>query len=72
MMKKISADCDLNDDLRPEYPAEFFRDMKPNRFAGTELITKEALRSFRMGMWPRCSARKAKKEERARYEEDVL
>ena len=23
-----------DDDLRPEYPPEFFRDMKPNRFAG--------------------------------------
>jgi len=25
------------DDLRPEYDREFFRGMKPNRFAGTEL-----------------------------------
>ncbi|MEA2237638.1 MAG: hypothetical protein QOC81_2362 [Thermoanaerobaculia bacterium] len=37
--KKTSSD-DLDDDLRPEYPAEFFRDMKPNRFAGMDLKFK--------------------------------
>jgi hypothetical protein len=40
MKKKVSVDCDLDDDLRPEYPAEFFRDMKPNRFAGSDLKYK--------------------------------
>ena len=28
-MKKKTAD---SDELRPEYPKEFFKDMKPNRF----------------------------------------
>ena len=31
-MKKKTAD---QDELRPEYPKEFFQGMKPNRFAGT-------------------------------------
>src|SRR5258708_3939123 len=31
---------DLDDDLRSEYPRQFFRDMKPNRFAGTDLKFK--------------------------------
>jgi hypothetical protein len=30
-MKKKTAD---SDELRPEYPKEFFQSMKPNRFAG--------------------------------------
>jgi hypothetical protein len=30
-MKKKTADPD---ELRPEYPREFFKSMKPNRFAG--------------------------------------
>lgn len=37
MKKKESSDPDLDDDLRPHYPAEFFRNMKPNRFAGMDL-----------------------------------
>lgn len=40
MRKKEPPEVDLNDDLRPEYPAEFFRDMKPNRFAGMDLKFK--------------------------------
>jgi hypothetical protein len=28
------------DDLRPEYDREFFRGMKPNRFAGADLVFK--------------------------------
>jgi len=40
MKKKESSDPDLDDDLRPEYPAEFFRGMKPNRFAGMDLKFK--------------------------------
>jgi hypothetical protein len=40
MKKKESSDPDLDDDLRPEYPAEFFRNMKPNRFAGMDLKFK--------------------------------
>jgi hypothetical protein len=40
MKKKELAEVDLNDDLRPEYPAEFFRNMKPNRFAGMHLKFK--------------------------------
>lgn len=38
MKKKTTAD--VHDDLRPEYPADFFRAMKPNRFAG---LPKEGL-----------------------------
>jgi hypothetical protein len=33
-MKKKSSPEALDDDLRPEYGPEFFRSMKPNRFAG--------------------------------------
>ena len=40
MKKKVSPEGDLDDDLRPEYPAEFFRNMKPNRFAGMDLKFK--------------------------------
>jgi hypothetical protein len=40
MKKKESSDPGLDDDLRPEYPAEFFRNMKPNRFAGMDLKFK--------------------------------
>jgi hypothetical protein len=29
-----------DDDLRPEYPPDFFKNMKPNRFAGKELHYK--------------------------------
>jgi hypothetical protein len=28
------------DELRPEYPPEFFRDMKPNPYAGKQLLYK--------------------------------
>jgi len=38
-MKKKEL-SDLDDDLRPHYPAEFFRNMKPNRFAGMDLKFK--------------------------------
>ena len=38
MKKKSSPDPD--DDLRPEYSPEFFRTMKPNRFAGVDLKLK--------------------------------
>jgi hypothetical protein len=39
--KELSdPDLDLDDDLRPHYPAEFFRNMKPNRFAGMDLKFK--------------------------------
>ena len=38
MKKKASPDVD--DDLRPEYGPELFRNMKPNRFAGMELKFK--------------------------------
>lgn len=38
-MKKKSSP-DLDDDLRPEYGPELFRNMKPNRFAGMDLIFK--------------------------------
>ena len=38
MKKKISPDPD--DDLRPEYGPELFRNMKPNRFAGMDLKFK--------------------------------
>lgn len=31
------------DDLRPEYPREFFKNMKPNRFAGKELQYKRSV-----------------------------
>jgi hypothetical protein len=40
MKKKESSDPDLDDELRPHYPAEFFRNMKPNRFAGMDLKFK--------------------------------
>ena len=40
MKKKEQPEVDLNDDLRPGYPAEFFRNMKPNRFAGMDLKFK--------------------------------
>jgi hypothetical protein len=39
-MKKKPAELDLDDDLRPHYPAEFFRNSKPNRFAGMDLKFK--------------------------------
>jgi hypothetical protein len=32
-----------NDDLRPEYPAELFTNMEPNRFAGTDLHYKRSV-----------------------------
>jgi hypothetical protein len=38
MKKKLSPD--LDDDLRPEYGPELFRNMKPNRFAGRDLKLK--------------------------------
>jgi hypothetical protein len=38
-MKK-KAIPDLDDDLRPEYGPELFRNMKPNRFAGMDLKFK--------------------------------
>jgi hypothetical protein len=38
MKKKTSPD--QNEELRPHYGAEFFRGMKPNRFAGSELKFK--------------------------------
>jgi hypothetical protein len=40
-MKKKIADPD---ELRPEYPKEFFKSMKPNRFAGkdTRSVTLDA------------------------------
>lgn len=37
-MKKRPSE--LEDDLRPEYPPEFFRDMKPNPYAGMDLKFK--------------------------------
>jgi hypothetical protein len=40
MKKKELSDPDLDDGLRPHYPAEFFRNMKPNRFAGMDLKFK--------------------------------
>lgn len=39
-MKKAD---ETGDDLRPEYPPEFFRDMKPNRFAGKDLHYKRGV-----------------------------
>lgn len=44
MKKKHSPD--LDDDLRPEYGPELFRNMKPNRFAGKEKIYKKAFVSL--------------------------
>ncbi len=41
MKKKV--DPDLEDDLRPEYPREFFRNGKPNRFAGKDLHFKNSV-----------------------------
>jgi hypothetical protein len=40
-MKKKTTD---GDELRPEYPREFFQSMKPNRFAGkgTRSVTLDA------------------------------
>ena len=38
MKKKTTPD--LEDDLRPEYGPELFRNMKPNRFAGMDLQFK--------------------------------
>jgi hypothetical protein len=38
MKKKTSPD--QTDELRPQYGAELFRTMKPNRFAGTDLNFK--------------------------------
>ena len=35
--------ADTEDDLRPEYPPEFFQNMKPNRFAGKELHYKRGI-----------------------------
>ena len=32
-----------DDELRSEYPSEFFTDMKPNRFAGKELQFKRSI-----------------------------
>src|ERR1700687_3070427 len=39
-MKKKSSPQPLDDDLRPEYGPDFFKNMKPNRFAGMELRFK--------------------------------
>jgi hypothetical protein len=39
MKKKPSPDQN-DDDLRPQYGAELFRTMQPNRFAGTDLKFK--------------------------------
>ena len=33
-MRKKSSPEPLDDDLRPEYGPEFFKNLKPNRFAG--------------------------------------
>jgi hypothetical protein len=33
-MRKKSSPEPLDDDLRPEYGPDFFRNMQPNRFAG--------------------------------------
>lgn len=38
-MKKNAPEAE-NDDLRPEYPPEFFKNMKPNRFAGMKKTYK--------------------------------
>lgn len=38
-MKKNAPEPE-DDDLRPEYPPEFFKNMKPNRFAGVKKIYK--------------------------------
>jgi len=38
-MKKKSSP-EPTDDLRPEYGRELFRGMKPNRFAGADLVFK--------------------------------
>lgn len=38
MKKKDSPES--TDDLRPEYGRELFRGMKPNRFAGADLVFK--------------------------------
>ncbi len=39
-MKKTPPEPD-DDDLRAEYPPEFFKNMKPNRFAGMKKIYKK-------------------------------
>ena len=39
-MKKTAHEVD-DDDLRPEYPAEFFKGMKPNPYAGQKMIYKK-------------------------------
>lgn len=38
-MKKSAPEPE-DDDLRPEYPPEFFKNMNPNRFAGVKKIYK--------------------------------
>ena len=40
MKKKTTPDPD---DLRPEYPGEFFKGMKPNRFASADLHYKNSV-----------------------------
>ncbi len=40
MKKKVERD---SDELRPEYPPEFFRNMEPNRFAGKDLHYKRSV-----------------------------
>jgi hypothetical protein len=40
MKKKVD---ETDDELRPEYPPELFRDMKPNRFAGKDLHYKRGV-----------------------------
>jgi hypothetical protein len=39
MKKKATRD---SDDLRPEYSREFFKGMKPNRFASVDLHFKDS------------------------------
>ena len=39
-MKKTALEAN-DDDLRPEYPAEFFRGMKRNPYAGQKMIYKK-------------------------------
>jgi hypothetical protein len=38
-MRKKSSPEPLDDDLRPEYGPEFFKHMKPNRFAGIAIAS---------------------------------
>ena len=38
-MKKTAPEVD-HDDLRPEYPAEFFKEMRPNPYASRKKVYK--------------------------------